>query len=116
MGTRRGVRVPVAERFRGGEKGELALMPAQMITNLPTHLRAAGIDHKRYTMHSFRVARAASQDGHARSLWNTCDGFPQLSHADTRRGNSVRGSDGGVKRSRETTFIKADTLCRCPNS
>ena len=44
----------------GGAKGELALTPAQMTTNLPTHLRAVGIDNKRDTMRSFRVGGAAS--------------------------------------------------------
>ncbi|CAN0075198.1 unnamed protein product, partial [Laminaria digitata] len=44
------------------EKGELALTPAQMTTNLQTHLRAAGMEGKRYTMHSFRVEGAASHN------------------------------------------------------
>lgn len=83
-----GVRVPVAERFRGGEKGELALMPAQAITNLPTHLRAGGMEDKRYTMHFFRAGEAAAShnmDGTTMgvNLWNTWGRFPKLSHADT---------------------------------
>ena len=43
-----------------GEKGNRALTPAQMTSNLQTHLRAAGMDDKRYTLHSFRVGGAAS--------------------------------------------------------
>ena len=31
-----------------------------MTTNLHTHLRAAGMEDKRYTIHSFRVGAAAS--------------------------------------------------------
>ena len=42
--------------------GELALTPAQMTTNLQSHLRAAGMDDKRYTVHSFRMGGAASQN------------------------------------------------------
>ena len=45
--------------LKGGEKGEMAFTLAQM-TNCQTHLRAACIEDKRYTMHSFRVGGAAS--------------------------------------------------------
>ena len=45
-----------------GEKGELALTPAQMTTNLQTHLRAASMVDKRYAMHSFRVGGAVSHN------------------------------------------------------
>ncbi|CAN0189078.1 unnamed protein product, partial [Laminaria digitata] len=44
------------------ERGDLALTPAQMTTNLQTHLRAAGMEGKRYTMHFFRVGGAASHN------------------------------------------------------
>ena len=43
-----------------GEKGNLALTPAQMTSNLQTHLQAAGIEDKQYMLHSFRVGGAAS--------------------------------------------------------
>ena len=36
--------------LEGGEKGELAPTPAQMTTNLQTHLRATGTDHKRLSL------------------------------------------------------------------
>ena len=39
--------------LEGGEKGELALMPAKMTTNLQTHLRAAGMEDKRFTITLF---------------------------------------------------------------
>ena len=48
--------------LEGGEKGELALTPAQITTDLQTHLRAAGMEDKRYMMHSFRVGGAASHN------------------------------------------------------
>ncbi|CAN0147179.1 unnamed protein product, partial [Laminaria digitata] len=47
--------------LESGEKGDLALTPAQMTTN-QTHLRPAGMEGKRYTMHSFRVRGAASHN------------------------------------------------------
>ena len=45
----------------GGEKGELALTATQMTTNPQTH-RAPGMEDKRYTMHSFRIGRAAGHN------------------------------------------------------
>ena len=48
--------------LEGGKKGELALTPAHMTTNLQTHLQAAGGEDKRYTMHSFRVGGAVSHN------------------------------------------------------
>ena len=48
--------------LEGGEKGELAPTPAQMTTNLQTHLWAAGMEDKRYTMHPLRVGGAASHN------------------------------------------------------
>ena len=55
----------------GGGKGELALMPVQMTTNLQTHLRAVGMEDERYTMLSFRGRGAASRnmDGTAMSVF-----------------------------------------------
>ena len=46
--------------LKGGEKGNLAPMPAQMTSNLLAQLRAVSIEHKRYTLHSHRVGGAAS--------------------------------------------------------
>ena len=86
MGTRRGVRIPVPGVLEGGEKGNLALTPAQMSIILPTHLRVADMKDKRYTMHSFRGGGAASHimDGTAIDvLINTWCGSPQPSQADT---------------------------------
>ncbi|CAM9525004.1 unnamed protein product [Laminaria digitata] len=83
-----------------GEKGDLALTPAQMTTNLQTHLRAAGMEGKRCTMHSFRVGRAASHsiDGTAMDVL--------MEYA----GVTASAAVAGAKRSRETTFIEADAL------
>ncbi len=44
----------------GGKKGDRAMTPAQMTTNLQSHLRVARMEDKRYIMHSFRVGGAAS--------------------------------------------------------
>ena len=41
--------------LESGAKENLALTPAQMASNLQTHLRPAGMEDKRYTLHSFRV-------------------------------------------------------------
>ena len=38
-----------------GEKGNLALTPAQMTSNLQTHFCGQRMEDKRYTLHSFRV-------------------------------------------------------------
>ena len=104
MSTRRAVSVPVPGRSRRRGEGSLALTPAQMTINLPTHLRAAGMEVKRYTMHSFRVGEAAgpNMDGQAMDhLMNTWGGSPQPSHADTySRGGNVRGSGGSEAFSR----------------
>ena len=72
--------------LEGGEKGNLALMAAQMSTNVATHLRAAGMDDKWYAMHSVRVGGAAghTMDGMATDvLMKSSGGSPQPSHADT---------------------------------
>ena len=73
--------------LEGGKKGELALTPAQMTTNFQTHLRAAGMEDNRYTMHSFRVGGASSHnmDGTAKNVLmeSTWGESPQLKHADT---------------------------------
>ena len=49
----------------------MALPPAQMTTNLPTDLRAVGMEDKWYTMHSFRVGAVAS-----RNMDGTAMGIP----------------------------------------
>ena len=51
-----------------GEKGIQALAPAQMTANLQAHLCAAGMEDKRYTLHFFRVGRAASDDMHGTAM------------------------------------------------
>ena len=62
MGTRPGSRFLFPSVLEGGEKGEQVLTPAQMTTNLLTHLRMVGIEDKRYTMHTFRVGGATSRN------------------------------------------------------
>ena len=52
-----------------GEKGEQAMTPTQMTTKLQNH-QAASMEDTRYTMHSFRIRRAAGEHkwhGHRRS-------------------------------------------------
>ena len=43
-----------------GEKGEQAMTPTQMTTKLQNH-QAASMEDTRYTMHSFRIRRAAGE-------------------------------------------------------
>ena len=74
--------------LESGRKGNLALTPAQKTSNLQTHLRAADIKHKRYSLHSFRVRGAASHhmDGTAMDVlmsYDTLDGGPWPWPADT---------------------------------
>ena len=57
----RGSEVLFPSAQNGGREGELAMTPTQKTTNLQVH-RAAGMEDKRYTMHSFRMRRAASHD------------------------------------------------------
>ena len=100
--------------LEGGENGELALTPAQMTTNLQTHLRATGTDHKRYTIHSFRVGGAASHnmDGTARDVLMEYVGMGWKSVTLARRYVGVIASAAavGMKRSREMAFIEADAV------
>ena len=90
--------------LEGTEKGNRALMPAQMTHHLPTHLRAAGMEDQRDAMRSFRVGGAASHimDATAMDVFmNTWGGSPPPSHADTHsRGNGVGGSGGSEAFSR----------------
>lgn len=48
--------------LESGAKGNVVLMPAQMTSNVQIHLRGAGMEDKRYILHSFRVGAAASHD------------------------------------------------------
>ena len=92
--------------------GELALTPAQMTTNLQSHLRAAGMDDKRYMMHSFRVAGAASHniDGTTMYVMMQYVGWKSATVARRYVGATASVAVAGVKRSRETAFIEADAL------
>ena len=96
----------------GGEKGELALTPAQMTTNLQTHLQAAGMENERYAMHFFRVSGAASHsmDGTTTDVLMGYVGWKSATVA--RRSVEVTASTAaaGVKRSRGSAFIEADAL------
>ena len=76
--------------LEGGEKGDVALTAVQMTTSLHAHLRAAGMEYKRYTMHSFRVGGAASHkmDGTAMGVLIEYVGWKSAAVA---RGNSARG-------------------------
>ena len=98
--------------LEGGENGELALTPAQMTTNLQTHLRAAGMEDKRCMMHSFRVEGAASHDidGTAMDVLMEHVGWKSKTVARRHVGVTASAAAAGVKRSRETAFIEADAL------
>ena len=82
----------------------LALTPAQMTTNLQTHLRAACTeDMKRYTVRSSgwegrRVIRSTVRPW--AFLWSTLGDSLQPLHAQTHRVNSVRRRGGGEAFSR----------------
>ncbi|CAM9635092.1 unnamed protein product [Laminaria digitata] len=95
-----------------GEKGDLALTPAQMTTNLQTHLRAAGMEGKRYTIHSFRVGGAASHnmDGTAMDVLMKYVGRKSATTARRYVGVTASAAVAGAKCSRETAFIEADAL------
>ena len=84
-----------------------------MITNLQTHLREAGMEDKRHTMHYFRVGRAASHNMDGTTMdpvveyvgWS-----PEPSHAEAYSRGTASAAAAGVKRSRETAFIEAAAL------
>ena len=96
-----------------GDKGNLALTPAQRTSNLRTHLSAASVEDKRYTLHSFRVGGAGSHH-----MDNTA--MDSLKEYVGWRSAAVAGRYVGVtastavsrrrKRSRDTVFIDADAL------
>jgi len=98
--------------LEGGEKGGVALTAVQMTTSLQAHLRAAGMEYKRYTMHSFRVGGAASHkmDGTAMGVLIEYVGWKSAVVARRYVGATASAAAAGVKRSRETAFIEADAL------
>ena len=98
--------------LEGGEKGDVALTAMQMITSLQAHLRAAGMEYKRYTMHSFRVGGAASHNVEVTAMDVLVGYVGWKSAAFARRYVRVTASAAaaGVKRFRETAFIAADAL------
>ena len=90
----------------------MALTAVQMTTSLQAHLRAAGMEYKRYTMHSFRVGGAASHnmDGTAIDVLMEYVGWKSAAVARRYVGVTASAAAAGVKRSRETAFIEADAL------
>lgn len=98
--------------LEGGGKGDVALTAAQMITNRQTHLRAAGMGDKRYTMHSFREGGAASHymDVTAMGALMEYVGGKSATVARKYVGVTASAATAGVKRCRGTAFIEADTL------
>ena len=97
--------------LEGGEKGDVALTAAQMITHLQTHLRAAGVGDKRYTMRSFREKGAASHHMDATRMGTVMEYLAWKSATVARKCVGLTTSAAaGVKRYRGTAFIEADTL------
>ena len=98
--------------LEGGEKGYVALTAVQMTTSLQAHLRAAGMEYKRCTMHSFRVGGAASHnmDGTAMDVIMGYVGWKSAAVARRYVGVTASAAAAGVKRSRETAFIEAGAL------
>ena len=95
------------------EKRNLALTPAQMTANLQAHLRAAGMEDKRYTLHSFRVGGAASHhvDGTAMDALMEYVGWKSAAVASRYVGVTASAAESrGAKRSRDTAFIDPDAL------
>ena len=99
--------------LEGGENGDVALTAVQMTTSLHAHLRAAGMEYKRYTMHSFRVGGAASHkmDGTAMGVLIEYVGWKSAVVARRYVGATASAAAAaGVKRSRKTAFIEGDAL------
>ena len=98
--------------LEGREKGDVALTAVQMTTSPQAHLRAAGMEYKRYTIHSFRVEGAASHhmDGTAVDVVVEYVGWKSAAVARRYVGVTASAAAAGVKRSRETAFIEADAL------
>ena len=93
--------------LEGGENGDVALTAVQMTTSLHTHLRATGMEYKRYTMHSFRVGGAASHnmEGTAMDVHMEYVGWKSGTVARRYVGVTASAPAAGVKRSRVTAFI-----------
>ena len=87
----------------GGKKGELALTPTQMTTNPQTH-RAAGMEDKRYTMHSFRMERAAGHNMDGTAIYVLMEYVGRKSATVPRRyvERGASAAAAGMKRSRES--------------
>ena len=98
--------------LEGGEKGDVAPTAVRMTASLQTHLRAAGMADKRYSMHSFRVGGTASHhvDGMVMDVLMGYVGWKSASVACRYVGVTASAAAAGVKRSRETAFIEADAL------
>ena len=95
------------------EKGNLALTPAQMTANLQAHLHAAGMEDKRYALHSFRLGGAASHhmDGTAIDVLMEYVGWTSAEVAGRYVGVTASAARSrGAKRSRDTAFIDAGAL------
>ena len=96
-----------------GEKGKLALTPAQMTANLQAHLRAAYMEDKRYTLHSFRVGGATSHHmgGMAMDVLMKYAGWKSAAIAGRYVGVTASAAGSrGAERSRDTAFIDAYAL------
>ena len=94
--------------LESGDKGKLALAPAQLTSNRQAHLRA---EHKRYSRHSFRVGAAASHhmDGTAMDVLLEYVGWRSVAVASRYVGMTASASaPNGTERSRDTAFIQAD--------
>ena len=81
-----------------------------MTANLQTHLRAAVMEDKRYTMLSFRVEEVASRnmDLTAMGVLKEYVGRNCTSLARRYVGVTASAAAAGVKRSLEKAFIEAD--------
>ena len=92
--------------LEGGEKEELVLTPAQMTTNLSIHLRAAGMEYRRYAMHSFQVGEAASHnvEGTAMNVLVEYVGWKPATVARRYVGATASVAAAGGKLSRKTAF------------
>ena len=98
--------------LEGEEKGDVAPTAVQMTTSLQAHWRAAGMEYKWYTMHSFRVGGAASHnmDGTAIDVLMEYVGWKSAAVARRYVGETASAAAAGVKRSRETAFIETGAL------
>ena len=98
--------------IEGGETEELASTPAKMTANLQTHLRAAVMEDKRYTMLSFRVEEVASRnmDLTAMGVLKEYVGRNCTSLARRYVGVTASAAAAGVKRSHEKAFIEVGVL------